>query len=214
MTEYRTAKSSVPDTTLGDSPTSRGAVERPRAETDTRARQAVDDVRQQAGAVASEAKEQGKAALERRKDSAAGQLDAVAGALHETADELHRGDQPQAGRFIEYAADRLESFGRNVRDKNLDTLIDDATRMARRSPATFFAGSMAAGFLLARFLKSSADARLRDSPQERPRSDAQPITAPKAYPATNPLPSATTATASSGSALTSADFPTNPAGRT
>lgn len=54
------------------------------------------------------------------------------------------------------AAERLESFGRQLREKDLNGLIAQAQDMARRSPAAFFGGSMLAGFLPARFMKSSA----------------------------------------------------------
>ena len=153
------------------SPVGRSGTDRPSdpASPIQRARETVDEIKQQAGSVASEAKEKGKSAIERQKDSAAGDLDAAADALRSGADRLQQ-DHPQAGRFVEYAAERLEKFGQQMRTKDLDTMLDDAMQMARRSPAAFFAGSVAAGFLLSRFVKSSAEARMRE--RSTGRSDA------------------------------------------
>jgi hypothetical protein len=119
------------------------------------------DMRQQAAGVAEHAKEQGKATLARQKDTAADEVESVAGALHESALRLSEsgGDSavaPKIGRYVSYAAQQLEGFGRQLRGKDLDTLIDDAARLGRRSPATLFAGSLAVGFLLSRFLKASS----------------------------------------------------------
>ena len=150
------------------SPVGRSGTDRPgdTASPAQRARETVDEIKQQAGSLASEAKQKGKSAIERQKDSAAGELDAAADALRSGADRLQQ-DHPQAGRFVEYAAERLETFGQQMRTKDLDTMIDDAMQMARRSPAAFFAGSVAAGFLLSRFVKSSAEALRRQQSSGR-----------------------------------------------
>ncbi len=110
----------------------------------------------QAAELAGRAKEQGKSIAARQKDAAAAQLDSVASAVRDTARRLE-GDRPGGtGRYVSMAAERLESFGRQLREKDVDRLIDDAQSFARRSPMAFFGGSVLAGFLLARFLRSSS----------------------------------------------------------
>jgi hypothetical protein len=140
--------------TSSSSPTSRGGDDRP-GELGNRARETLDEARQQAAGLASRVKDDGKAALSQQKEGAAEQVTGVADALRTTADELNRRN-PQMGRFVSYAAERLEGFGTQLRNRDLDSLIDDATRWGRESPTALFAGSMAIGFLLSRFLKSSA----------------------------------------------------------
>src|SRR5690606_24908694 len=44
-----------------------------------------------------------------------------------------------------------------LRNKNANALIRDMESLSRRAPVAFFAGALAAGFLAARFLKSSAE---------------------------------------------------------
>jgi hypothetical protein len=158
MAENYTQRPGAPGVAFGDSPAGRGSAERPGggSEAGSKARETLDAARQQAGELANEAKAEGKAALSRQKDSAAQQLDGVADSLHATAQQLKQHDQAQAGQFVDYAAERLQSLSRRIRDKDLDGLINDATQLSRRSPATFFAGSVAAGFLLSRFVKSSS----------------------------------------------------------
>jgi hypothetical protein len=107
--------------------------------------------------MAGRAKEQGKAMAARQKDAAAERVESVAGAVRDTAKRLE-GEQPgHMGRYVSMAADRLESFGRQLREKDVDALLEDAQAFARRSPVAFFGGSVLAGFLFARFLKSSAE---------------------------------------------------------
>lgn len=143
-------------TTAGSNPAGRGGTDRPGTGSDSgaKARETLDEARQQAAGLASHARDQGKAILSQQKEGAAQQVESVADALHTTADELQRRN-PQVGRFVGFAAERLEGFSRQMRDKDLDSLIEDTQRWGRQSPAAFFAGSMAVGFLLSRFLKSS-----------------------------------------------------------
>jgi hypothetical protein len=134
-------------------------------------RSGATEVRDRAAGVAEHAKEQGKDALGRRKDDAASEVDSVAGALHETADRLQHDDRstlaPKIGRYVGYAAQQLESASRQLRDKDIDTLFDDAAALGRRSPAALFAGAAVAGFLLSRFLKSSSTRTHDDDPPVR-----------------------------------------------
>jgi hypothetical protein len=174
----------------------------------------VDDVRQRATSLADEARTESKQALARQKDAAAGQADSVASALRSAAADLDR-DEPQASRFVAYAAERLEAFGRQVRDKDIDSLITDAERLGRRSPAAFFAGSVALGFLLSRFLKSSGRARSgarsatasasRDSSGRAAESD---YTTPR--PEAGPIPARAEATPFSAGATDRTTTPANP----
>lgn len=164
MNEDRGRSPGATGSEVGSNPQGRGREERPQADDPaTRGREALDEAKQKASSLGHEAKAQGKAALSRQKEGAADQFGAVASALHSAADELQDRDQAQAGRFMSYAAEQLETFGRRIRTKDVDALIDDASRMGRRSPAAFFAGSLAVGFLLSRFLKSSHAQRERES---------------------------------------------------
>jgi F0F1-type ATP synthase membrane subunit b/b' len=133
------------------------------AATDDSARSGIDEAKQYAQDMAGRAKEQGRAMFDEQKDSAAGTVDSAANAFRNTAQQLQGEGNAQTGRYVEMFADQLQSLGDQLRNKNLDTLMRDAENLGRRSPGTFLAGSMIAGFVLARFLKSSADHQHDDS---------------------------------------------------
>ena len=164
MDDNDTRNRVAPGASLGDSPQARGGPNRgdPAVDPGIKGREVLEDAKQKVSSLSREAKEQGKDALSRQKEGAAEQLGSVAAALHTAADELEHRDQAKAGRFVSYAAEQLESFGRRIRDKDIDSLIDEASRMGRRSPGTFFVGSLVVGFLVSRFLKSSQAARERE----------------------------------------------------
>lgn len=113
--------------------------------------------RNYAGDVASRAKDKSRSMFEQQKESALGQVGSVAQAIRSTASNLQGEGQDQTARYVQMIADQLESIGGRLRDKDLDTLVQDAQNLARRSPGTFIAGSVVAGFLLARFFKSSSE---------------------------------------------------------
>jgi hypothetical protein len=52
-------------------------------------------------------------------------------------------------------ADQIDTWSRRIREKNLDELVTDVQRLARRQPAVFIGSAFAVGLLAARFLKSS-----------------------------------------------------------
>lgn len=117
----------------------------------------VDHARQVGADVVGRAKDESRSMLSRQKEAAAGQADSLAHAFRDTAHSLAREHHEQTGHYIGYAADQLESLGRRLRERDVDALIGDAQDYARRSPGVFFGGAVLAGFLLARFLKSSAE---------------------------------------------------------
>jgi hypothetical protein len=133
------------------------------------AKETIDSVCHEASGLAGLATEQGKSMLSRQKDTAAKQVDSVAEALPGTARQLEGDEQAAVGLYVGCAAERLQSLGRQLREKDVDALIHDAQDLGRRAPGTFFAGSVVAAFLLARFLKASSErAAPRDARRDAP----------------------------------------------
>lgn len=116
--------------------------------------------KQYAGDMTIRAKDKSRSMFEQQKEAAVGQLDTVAQALHRTAEELQQSANPQVAQYIDMAATKIESLGGRLREKDLDTLLNDTQNLARRNPGIFLAGTVAAGFLIARFLKSSSERHL------------------------------------------------------
>jgi hypothetical protein len=80
---------------------------------------------------------------------------AFAGAVNTAAQQLEQ-QSPQVARHVREAAERLQGLSANIEGRNLNELMRGAADMARSHPTMFFAGAIAAGFALSRFLKSSA----------------------------------------------------------
>ena len=57
--------------------------------------------------------------------------------------------------YVEKAADQIERFSGQLRQKDVSELLSDAQRFARQRPAVFIGAAFTAGVLAARFLKSS-----------------------------------------------------------
>jgi hypothetical protein len=93
--------------------------------------------------------------LSSQKGRATGELDAVAQAVRDASHRLRDEHHESVATYVEGAAAGLERLSRTIREKDLNELLHDAQRLARRQPAWFIGGSFALGLLAARFLKSS-----------------------------------------------------------
>jgi hypothetical protein len=102
-----------------------------------------------------EAKAYAESAVDERKSQAADRLHGIAGALRETSTTL-RGQQEDAfGDYAAAAADQVEKLSGYLRNQNIGNLLHDVEGFARRQPELFLAGTLAAGFMIGRFFKSS-----------------------------------------------------------
>jgi hypothetical protein len=129
-----------------------------------------DDLKDKASSLASavveEAKMEGQRAVNRirdeaerlgedQKDDVASRIGDVAGTLRGASDDLRTKDERAAANVTEAAADHLQRFSETLSSKDLRSLVDDASDLARRYPAVFLGGAVMLGFMAARFAKSS-----------------------------------------------------------
>jgi uncharacterized phage infection (PIP) family protein YhgE len=112
--------------------------------------------REAAGHVADETRE----FAEEQKQAGADNMARLGQAVHGAADQLGR-ELPQAAGFIHSAADTLQSAASSMRERPVEDLVAGFRDFARRQPAAAFAGSVLAGFALARFLKSASPSERR-----------------------------------------------------
>lgn len=116
---------------------------------------ATQATKQQAGAIWHDTRENVRSALRQRQQDAAAGVGDVAGALRSAAQELDGRQKTSAARMVERAADGLERLSGTLRSKDLESMVSEAERFARREPALFLGAAVAAGFLAVRFLRSS-----------------------------------------------------------
>jgi hypothetical protein len=89
------------------------------------------------------------------KSSMADEMSGVASALRTAANELRDGS-PQERTFGQIA-DGLADASDALRDKDLGTLVNDATDFARANPMVFLGSVALVGFAATRFAKASGD---------------------------------------------------------
>jgi hypothetical protein len=138
-------------------------------------KQTFSDAAQEVGKEAREAlepvTEKAMNAAEKQKEAGADQMQSVARAIHGAADQL-QGDMPQAAEHVHNAAQGLERASNALRERSFEDLATGLRDFARKDPAIFIGSSLLAGFVLARFLKSSASSAAGDRSESD--SNAQP----------------------------------------
>lgn len=104
-----------------------------------------------------EAKAKMREAAETQRQRAAEAVGGVAGALHRAASDMNAENETM-GRYTNMAAERLDEVAHYLRDTDWNDVVHGAEDFARRQPYWFIGGAMAAGFVLARFVKNSGEA--------------------------------------------------------
>jgi hypothetical protein len=105
--------------------------------------------------MAQQAKDMVRSAAEEQKMRAVHGLHGMARSMHEMARSLHDEQQDAPARYVDMAAEQIERGIRALEERGVDELMSDVETFARRQPALFIGGAFAAGFLIARFLKST-----------------------------------------------------------
>lgn len=119
---------------------------------------AVEQVKTETGELASTAGERVRGIVEQQKGVGADALGAMARAAHEAAGQLEE-QTPMVARAVHQAAAGAERISRDLRDRSVGDLVNTVSDFARREPVAFFAGTVLAGLVLARFVKSSANGK-------------------------------------------------------
>lgn len=93
--------------------------------------------------------------VDQRKNETAQSISDFASSLRDSGKTFE--DRPNILAFMGSAADGLEQLADGIRDRSFAEIYAEAEDFARRKPLVLGAVTVAAGFLLARFIKSSAD---------------------------------------------------------
>jgi hypothetical protein len=96
------------------------------------------------------------ALADEQKEFAAKQVNGVAEAVRSAARSLDHSQSPTVARYADQAAGQIEELAHGLRRRQWGDIIADIEDIARRQPALFVAGAIAAGFLAGRFLSVSA----------------------------------------------------------
>lgn len=146
-----------PDVSSAQRPGTSGGTKRP---------EGWDDIKGDVGEIAGAAVEQGRHFLDsakaqattfvdKRKDDAAQSVADLAKSLRDTLKQFE--DRPNIRAFADSAADGLDQLAETIRSRSFNEIFGDVEQVMRRRPGTVAAATLVAGFLTARFIKSSAE---------------------------------------------------------
>lgn len=121
-------------------------------------RTAGQTLKDEASRIGGQAADQARAFAGQGKDRAVSALDEFAAMFRSAADEVDARLGAEYGRYARSAADGIANFAENLREKEVDALIDDASDLVRKSPAIAVGTAAALGFVLARVVKSGIEA--------------------------------------------------------
>jgi hypothetical protein len=102
-------------------------------------------------------RERATAQLSTQKDRATDGLGSVAQAVRQSTQHLRENKQDAIANYVEKAADQIDRFSTQLRNRDVGELVNEVQRFARRQPALFVGSAFAIGVIGARFLKSSSD---------------------------------------------------------
>jgi len=109
------------------------------------------------GKVTNQAKRQATSQLDSQKYRAVDGLEVVAEALRQTGQRLQDEQQAPIGRYVDRAAERLDTVTDYLREHDAQEIVSDTEDLARRQPGLFLSGAVALGFVVGRFLMSSGE---------------------------------------------------------
>ena len=107
------------------------------------------------GGIVNRVKESATAQLTNQKDRGTDALGSVAQAVRSSTQRLRDEQHDTIAGYVDKAADQIENWSRRLKEKDIDELLTDVQRLARRQPAVFIGSAFALGLVGARFLKSS-----------------------------------------------------------
>jgi hypothetical protein len=138
---------------------------------------AVEKGRDLLGSTLGAARQQATSYVDQRKDEVAESISDFARSLREACAQFD--DRPNIRALVDSAAESIDGVADSIRARSFNEIFDQAEYMIRRRPGTVAAATLAAGFLLARFIKASAEnireqeAERRRTASKRPRGQGQ-----------------------------------------
>jgi len=114
--------------------------------------------REKGGQVASRARTKLRSMIGDGKGKAAERISSVSGAFRTVSQHLREQNQESMARYADKAAVNVEQLSGYLQQHDADQIISEAEDFVRRRPVLMAGGAFAAGFFMARFLKSSKSA--------------------------------------------------------
>lgn len=149
-------------------------------ELDSAATEASESMQEAAGELTQTFRQQITSQVTAQQERAVDTLETVALLLQQAGEHARKEEKASIAQLTDQAAEQVERLSTTIRDRQPDQLINEARQLAQKQPGLFVGGALLAGFLGARFLRSSAapqQASEQESPKKGGSSDGgQPTT--------------------------------------
>ena len=113
------------------------------------------DAQERSGGIVDRVKESAAAQLTTQKNRGTDALGQVANAVRSSTQKLRDERHDTIAGYIDKAADQIDQWSRRLKEKDIDEMMSNVQRLARRQPAVFIGSAFALGLASARFFKSS-----------------------------------------------------------
>ena len=133
------------------------------AEVKSKVGEMAGEVKHQVGAAIDDAKRQATDVANERKEGVSDRLHVVASALRDSGQQFEKHQESTFAEYVNTAADQVDQFAGYLETRDVGEIWQGAREMARRQPELFIVGSLAAGFFLGRFLKSTQSRSPQDT---------------------------------------------------
>ena len=104
-------------------------------------------------------REAAESLLHEQQERLAETVHGLAEALRRTADQLERENNATVAQYAQQAAEQIDRLSETVRQRDLRDVLATTEDFARRQPAMFIAGAVAAGFVIGRLLSRPSAGR-------------------------------------------------------
>jgi hypothetical protein len=121
---------------------------------------------QEAGRVGEQLKSHGKAILNEEKGMAADTVAHIAEALRRSESYLREQQQKGTADYVGRTSDYLARMAMDLRDRDMDRLMERARSLAKEQPAVFFGAAIVSGLLVGRLFKTTAEVEFKEQRQE------------------------------------------------
>jgi len=101
-------------------------------------------------------RQQATGQLTSQKERAVDTLETVALLLHQAGEQAQQQDKALLASYADKAAQQVGTFSESLAQQDVTQVVQTTKDFARREPMLFVGGALAAGFLGARFLRSSS----------------------------------------------------------
>ena len=120
------------------------------------AAEASESVQEAAGELTQTLRQQVTSQITAQQERAVDTLDTVALLLQQAGEHASKEEKVTIAQYTDQASEQVERLSNAIRDRQADQLLNETRQLAQKQPGWFVGGALLAGFLGARFLRSSA----------------------------------------------------------